>query len=95
MEGGRRPLTWAYIFTASAQHMNNQDGTFKTFWYIDTVSEQTSLPRIVYRGELIGPILPTTLDIHTLHSNMIDYHLATFFTFQKGNSAWNIGKRNF
>jgi len=34
--------------------------------------------------------LPTTLDIHTLRSSMIDYRLATFFTFQKGNSAWNI-----
>ena len=44
----------------------------------------------VILGEFDGPLLPNTLDIHTLRSSMIDYHMATFFTFQKGSSAWNI-----
>ena len=44
----------------------------------------------VILGEFDGPLLPNTLDIHTLRSSMINYHMATFFTFQKGSSAWNI-----
>jgi len=96
MERGRRPLIWTYVFNAIAQHLHDQvpgsnieTTNFRTFWYMDAVSGQ-GFPRIMYRGEIAGPIVPNTLDIHTLRSSMIDYRMATFFNFQKDSYVWNI-----
>ena len=53
MEGGRRPLTKAYTITTIAQHIQNKEAAnFKTYFSMDAVSEQASLPRITFRGNL-------------------------------------------